>query len=151
MTVLSKLKLTDESRAKTPASPLARLRGKMIAGIEEQIAILAADQKGEQHIKRAMRWAEDPQTGERVRREVPIRVRRWYWRDATTGKAFVQLRYGNKPIELQKGKPTVEVANGDQLAATLNTILDAVKAGELDKVLEEARNTRRSGFKRRSK
>ena len=28
-----------------------------------------------------MRWVDDPETGERVRKEVPVRFRPWYWKD----------------------------------------------------------------------
>ena len=31
-------------------------------------------------------------TEKRIRKEVPVRVRRWYWIDGSTGKAYFQLR-----------------------------------------------------------
>jgi hypothetical protein len=30
---------------------------------------------------RGMRWVKDPETGERTRKEVPLRLRRWWWKD----------------------------------------------------------------------
>ena len=38
-----------------------------------QIAAAEAEAKGETYIRRALRWVTDPDTGERVRKEIPVR------------------------------------------------------------------------------
>jgi hypothetical protein len=52
-----------------------------------------------------------------VKREVPVQLRRWWWIDASNGKTYIQLRYGNKPLDLAKGKPTIELKNVDELVS----------------------------------
>lgn len=118
-------------------SPQARLRHKLIAGIAEQAAVLKADMAGEPFTKRAWRSVVDTETGERVRKEVPVRVRRWFWVDGSNGKAFFQLRYRNKPLELKKGQPTIETANTDELVTVMDQLMRALVEGECDKLLSE--------------
>jgi hypothetical protein len=65
-----------------------------------------------------MRWITDTETGEGVRKEVQVRFNRWHWADET-GAVFIQLRYGNNPLELTKGKPTIEIGGNDKLLPTL--------------------------------
>ena len=150
MTILSKLNLTDMTRSKMIASPEARLRHKMLDALEDQIAAANADKKGEQYVKRASRFVTDQETGERVKREVPVQFRRWWWTDASNGKTYIQLRYGNKPLDLAKDKPTIELKNVDDLIPTLQQIHKAVADGELDAVLMAAKKDRAKRFVRTS-
>ena len=72
-------------------------------------------------------------TGEKVRKEVPIRMRRWWWND-DTGKVMTEVRYGNKPLELQRGKPTIEI--GESYCRKLVTVCSGGVLNLLDSVLE---------------
>lgn len=89
-----------------------------------------------------MRWVKDPETGERVRREVPLRLRRWWWKDEKGG-LMLDVRYGNKRIELAPKKPAIEVGDTDKLVPTPETIKEAVIAGELDQQLAAAKVRRK--------
>ncbi len=53
------------------------------------------------------------------------------------------MRYGNKRIELAPKKPTIEVGETDNLVPTLETIKEAVIAGELDKQLAAVKQRRK--------
>ena len=150
MTILSKLNLTDMTRSKMIASPEARLRHKMLEALEDQIAAANADKSGEPFVKRVSRFVTDQETGERVKRDVPVQLRRWWWTDASNGKTYIQLRYGNKPLDLAKDKPTIELKNVDELVPTLEQIHKAVADGEIDTVLIAAKKDRAKGFKRTS-
>ena len=55
---------------------------------------------------------------------------------------MLEVRYGNKPLEIQPGKPTIEVGEQDKLLPVLNAVRDAVAAGELDKLLMDAKKAR---------
>ena len=151
MTILSKLNLTDMTRSKMIASPEARLRHKLLGALEEQIAAANADKNNEPFVKRASRFVTDQETGERVKRDIPVQFRRWWWTDASNGKTYIQLRYGNKPLDLAKGKATIELKSVDELVPTFEKIHKAVADGELDAVLMAAKKERGSRFKRRSK
>ena len=142
MTILEKLSLTEKTRAAMLASPEARLRQKMTDAIDNQIAAASADASDEPFVPRGMRWVKDPETGERVRKEVPLRFRRWWWKDES-GRLMLDVRYGNKRIELAPKKPTIEVGDMEKLVPTLTTLREAVLAGELDKVLAKAKPIRK--------
>jgi hypothetical protein len=60
----------------------------------------------------------------------------------------VSVKYGSWTLELAKGKPSVEVASGEELIKALESIKTAVEAGELDKQIELASAGLRSGFER---
>ena len=57
------------------------------------------------------------------------------------------MRYGAKVIELAKGKNAVELASKADLIITLETLKEAVLAGELDAQIETASGAIRSKFK----
>ncbi len=141
MTMLEKLTFSDKPRAAVLVSPEARLRRKLLDTIDLQISAAEADAKGEEFVRRAMRWITDKDTGEKVRQEVPIRMRRWWWND-DTGKVMMEVRYGNKLLEIHPGKPTIEVGKQDSLVSVLSTLREAVAAGELDKLLMDAKKAR---------
>ena len=74
------------------------------------------------------------------------RVRECWW-TADNDKLCVTLRYGAKVIELAKGKNAVELASKADLITTLETLKEAVLAGELDAQIETASGAIRSKFK----
>jgi hypothetical protein len=47
------------------------------------------------------------------------------------------VRYGAKSTEFEKGKTAIIVPSKDQLVATIDTIIAAVRAGELDEHLAQ--------------
>jgi hypothetical protein len=51
-------------------------------------------------------------------------------------------------IELAKGKHSIEVENAQALIKALETVKQAVEAGELDVQIENAGNHLRSGFRK---
>lgn len=140
MTMLETLNFTDKTR-KAGTSPEARLRRKLLAAIDLQITAAQAEANGEEFVRQAMRWITDKDTGEKARQEVPVRFRRWWWKD-DTGNVMLEVRYGNKPLELQPGKPTIEIGENDNLLPVLSTLRQGIVAGELDKLLMEAKKAR---------
>jgi hypothetical protein len=64
------------------------------------------------------------------------RVRLW-WREDVLGTVGLTVRYGSKAIEFEKGKTAIAVPNKDQLIATIDTVISAVRAGELDEHLTQ--------------
>ena len=69
-------------------------------------------------------------------------MRRW-WRKDEKGGLMLDVRYGNKRIELAPKKPTIEVGKTENLVPTLETIKEAVITGELDKQLAAAKVRRK--------
>ncbi len=76
MSALAKLKLSTKTRPQSLAGPEARVRQKLLSAIHDRIAVAGAGPRREQVTKRGMRFVQDPETGERVKREMPVRLRR---------------------------------------------------------------------------
>ena len=132
MSILSKLALTTlKQRAKL--SPAEHRRGNLIAKLSEQMALAKAQAEGKPYVVVKNGWARDEAgTKQRIQKEKIVRP--WWWND---GPALsLVIRYGAKPLELGKGKRAVSVANLGAIPTTLGTVIDAVKAGELDAAIE---------------
>ena len=78
--------------------------------------------------------------------QVPKRLKTWFWA-VDGGKVCVAVRYGNKAIELARGKTAVETTAGE-LVSTLGKLRDAVAVGELDAQMEAVSAGVRKNFKR---
>jgi len=147
MTHLTKLKLTDKTRTDVETNPEDLLRNKLIARLLEQKELVEADLKGEQLTKTRFKFVTDSETGETKRVEVQKQLRRWWWKDED-GQVNLTLRYGNKALAIADGKSTIEIGTLDKLPKIIDTIIEAVKAGELDKQLNAAMAERRLKLKK---
>ena len=67
-------------------------------------------------------------------RSLPKKVRAW-WRTDATGAVVLTVRYGARVIEFAPGKAAIAVGKKEKLISTLQTVIAAVEAGELDAVL----------------
>ena len=65
----------------------------------------------------------------------------WWLKDAD-GNCLLAIRYGSKVLELDKGKSAIVVGKPDQLIPTIETIIAAINAGELDGHLAQMGLTR---------
>jgi hypothetical protein len=65
------------------------------------------------------------------------RVLPW-WRPLTNGSYAFFVRSGVKPIEFEKGKTAISVPSLEKLPPVIDTLIDAVKSGELDAQLEQS-------------
>ena len=145
MSVLTKFKLSQKTRSQSLISPEARVRLKMINAIHDQIGAAEAEANGQFHTKPGMRYVQDHESGERVKREVPIRIKPWWFKDES-GKLFLEVRYGNKRVPLKNGQTAIEVGEAENLVPTLKLLTEAVTNGELDKPLLEIRGERAARF-----
>ena len=144
MTVLSKLKLVSSKKERN-VSPIIARRNKLAAKIEEQLLFATAQRDGEIYAPKRLKNVNDKATGERKTVEATKRIKEWYWTNST-GKIHLSIRYGNKTLELSKGKNAIELSTGDELLATLATLKEAVIAGELDESISQASEKLKAGF-----
>ena len=142
MTIMSKLTLTDKTRSSMLVAPEERRRAKMLEAIEQQIKAVEAKQNGKIHTVTKLKFVTDANTGERVKREMQIPVKPWWWKDVA-GVVYLTVKYGNRRLEIQLGKSAIEVGSADKLVGVLELLADAVKKGELDAVM--------AGLSKRSK
>lgn len=130
--VLSSLKITARPEIKKQPPVLSK-RMKLISRLEQQkeLAICMLEDKPFVAFKEKM--VKDPETGVRTKQRRQVTVRPWYY--DTDGHYFLEVKIGIKPIELQKGKPAIDVGEKTKLPETIDTIIKAVEAGEMDKHL----------------
>jgi hypothetical protein len=117
------------------ADPVIHRRNKLIVRLQQQIA-LAQDPN---FTLTRQKWIAD-ETGVKQLRELRKKVSAW-WRTDATGAVVLTVRYGAKPIEFAPGKAAIAVGKKEKLISTIETVIAAVEAGELDAVLAQMSKT----------
>ena len=112
-------------------NPVLARRAKLIHRLEQQKR-LAQDAN---FVVTVSRWLRN-EAGSKELVQLQKRVRPW-WREDVLGTVGLTVRYGAKAIEFEKGKTAIVVPSKDQLVATLDTVIAAVKGGELDEHLAQ--------------
>lgn len=126
--------------------PVQVRRNKLSGKLFEQIQLAKSHAEGTEFQVMKERSYLDKETGLRKRMSVPKRIKPW-WFVSESGKVCFSVKYGSWTIELAKGKPSVEVNSPEELVKALETVKEAVEAGELDTQIETASESLRSGFK----
>ena len=149
MSVLKTLKLGKAAPTPMPTDAKGRARAKVVAHLEQQKALLAAQLEGKAfEATRPVYRTND--AGERVRVMQPVHVRRGWFEDAN-GTVFFHVRYGAKPLALdQRGSTSVEAGKIEALPGVIDALLRAVRVGELDAQLAAAAQERSTAFRRRN-
>jgi hypothetical protein len=143
--ILSSLKLVNAKRQNS-IDPVVFRRNKLNDKLKVQIAMAQAMNKGEIFTVKRIRKERDKVSGLTSMIEVSKRVKTWWFTNIDTKRVAVQLFYGNKVIDLAKGKNAVEVANGDELIAVLLKLQEAVLDGSLDAQIEQAADSVKARF-----
>lgn len=136
MSILKTLKLATAKPVRTSNDPVERARNKVIAALAEQKAMAEAKLAGLHYAPTHMVWRKNEE-GQRIQVETPKRLRAGWFVDAS-GQSFFGLRYAGKPIEFAKDKNAIAVGELAALPAILDTLAEAVRAGELDTQLAAA-------------
>ena len=63
-------------------------------------------------------------------------VRPW-WKTDPTGQVVMSVKFGAKPLEFEKGKAGIVVPSKDKLPAVIDTLISAVRSGELDELFNQ--------------
>ena len=142
MTILSKLKLSDKTRSSMLEAPETQARGKMLDALELQLKAAEAELEGKIYTVPKIRYVNDATTGERAKREILETVKPWWFKDMA-GDYYLQLKYGSKKLEIAPGKFSIEVGAVENLVGVLETVMEAVRSGELDEALMKARGGKR--------
>jgi hypothetical protein len=136
MSILKSLKLATAVPFRSSNDPVERARNKVIAALAEQKAMAEAKLAGHHYAPTQLVWRKNPE-GQRVQVETPKRLRAGWFVDAS-GQTFFALRYAAKPIEFAKDKNAIAVGELSALPTILDTLTEAVRAGELDAQLAAA-------------
>jgi hypothetical protein len=144
--ILNTLKLT--AARKTRALPdLVKRRNKLLVKLGEQRLLAAALNEGRHYAPTRYRSFTDADTGARIVKEVPVRIKPWFW-TGEKGEVLLAISYGSKQLELLKGKTAIDVGEQANLIAVLDTVIAATRNGELDAQIESASVKLRDGFKK---
>jgi len=136
MSVIANLKLSDVSpRAKL--SPVARKRQKLLEQIDLQLKAAAAFLAGETFQQEVQRWVRVEGEGDKQLITKTRPVRAWWWRN-DVGRLMLSVRSGGKLLELAEGKISIEVGAPEDLQGTIQTLREAIAAGELDEQLSKS-------------
>ena len=71
------------------------------------------------------------------------RVKPW-WKTDASGQLVMSVKFGAKPIEFEKGKAGIAVPSKDKLPTVIGTLIEAVRAGELDDLFAQASKASRA-------
>lgn len=145
MNALNGLKLVAAQKP-TQMSPIQQRRNKLAKRLWEQAELAKAQQAGTTFAPTRFRSVVQNDTGQRRQVEVAKRIKQW-WFVGDNGKLALSVRYGNKVLELAKGKWAVELAGEKDLVPTLELLKGAVLAGELDAQIDAASDKLREGFR----
>ncbi len=138
-TLLSKLKLTA-TPIRTNISPTIKKRNNLITKLKEQLKMTHCMLNSETFTAYKHKWITNADTGLKERQKLPKLVRTWYY--IKDDIWFIDLRYGNRRLNIANGKSTIEVGKQGQLVSTFEILIAAAEAGELDEQL--------SAFQRKS-
>src|ERR1700757_4821828 len=123
MPVLKSLSFT--ALPKSGNDPVQMRRSKFVAKLEEQKLLL----KDPNHVRTTQRWTKV--NGERQAVTKQQAVRPW-WKTDPSGQIVMSVKFGSKPVEFEKGKAGIVVPSKDKLPTVIDTLIAAVKAGEMD-------------------
>ncbi len=140
MSILASLTLSEVSKKSETGTPHLNLRRKMAAAINEQIAGATAEAAGQHFSKTVEKVVKNAETGTAEKRVVERSLRRWWWRAADG--VHLELRFGNRAIKIGTSNSII-VGDPSNLVPTLETVRQAVVAGELDAALKAASDGRK--------
>ncbi|MBS1984277.1 MAG: hypothetical protein JST16_08895 [Bdellovibrionales bacterium] len=147
MTILSSLTLVASKPAELRVRGIDMMRQKLLDRIDDQIALAKALETGEVFQRVRIRRVRDVESHKVSEAAVHTRVRPW-WATDKDGSVLLWIKYGSQAFDLQKGKSAIKVASRDELVGTLETVRDAVRAGEMDDLIVGAVASLKARFKK---
>jgi hypothetical protein len=143
---LATLKLTAARKPRALPDVVKR-RNKLINKLTDQRELAIAVIEGRNFTPQRLRTVVDRTTGERTVREMPVRIKAWWW-TGEKNETLLSVFYGSKTLELSKGKSAIEIASVKELPAVFDTLINAAINSELDAQIESASTKLRDGFKK---
>lgn len=111
------------------ADPATHRRNKLIERLGQQIELA----KDPAFKLTRQKWVADS-AGVKQLVDQHKKVRPW-WRQDAAGNLILAIHYGAQKVEMEKGKAGIVVGKKEKLVPTIETVIEAVSAGELDTIL----------------
>jgi hypothetical protein len=124
--------LTLTAAPKVNHDPVRNRRDRLIARLQEQKELIANPAL----VRTVQRTVK--KDGVRTVVEVQQKVRPW-WRTDEKGQVVLLVRIGWHFLEFEKGKTGIAAGSMERLPVVIDTLIEAVRAGELDPVLSQSR------------
>ena len=121
--------------AKRSNDPSILRRAKLLAQLQQQRSLA----ENPMFVAVTQRWRKG-EDGEKRLVERQKRVKRWWYVDPI-GNCYLTINYGSRRLELDKGKSAIAVGGKDNLVATIDAVIAAVEAGELDAAISATQKT----------
>jgi hypothetical protein len=121
--------LTFTTIPKIVVNPTLDRRSRIIARLEEQ-KLLLNDPK---YVRTVRTWVKKDGPLDRQQRVLP------WWRVNTDGSYVFFVRWAGKPIEFEKGKNAIAVPSLNKMPLIIDILITAVRNGELDAQLAQAK------------
>ena len=132
------LKLSDHVQKKK-IDPAIQSRTKLIAALRQQIKIATAQSKNEIHSVHKLRYKTED--GVRVQQAVEVIPKPWFWSEGNL--IYLSPKVGLSALELETGKPTIEISESKELIPTLNLLIQLVDDGQLDTQIGLSKNRKK--------
>jgi hypothetical protein len=130
--VLSSLKVIARPKIE-PKPPVLGKRLKLIEKLEQQKEMAVCMIENRRFEAFRDKKVKNPETGEVTVQRRPTTVRPWYYE--SDDHYYLEVKVNNKPIDIQKGKPAIDVGDKAKLPEVIDTIIKATESGELDEFL----------------
>jgi hypothetical protein len=141
MPVLKSLSFT--ALPKNGNDPVQARRTKFVAKLEEQKQLL----KDPNHVRTVQRWTKVDGQRQAVTKQQAVRP---WWKTDPAGQVVMSIKFGARPLEFEKGKAGIVVPSKDKLPTVIDTLISAVRAGELDELFSQAAKTGTIGKARKA-
>jgi hypothetical protein len=141
MPVLKSLSFT--ALPKSGNDPVQARRAKFVAKLEEQKQLL----KDPNHVRTVQRWTKVDGQRQAVTKQQAVRP---WWKTDPAGQVVMSIKFGARPLEFEKGKAGIVVPSKDKLPVVIDTLISAVRAGELDELFSQAAKTGTIGKARKA-
>ena len=127
--ILSGFELAESNKA-VATDRVAERRIKLLSNLDEQKLAAQAVLGGKEYYGEKTVW-QTGDNGEKIKTTAQRSIRQWFYtNDGSTW--YLEVRYANKPLQLAKGKTAIVIATKDKLVETIEQVIEAVKAHELD-------------------
>lgn len=130
--VLSSLKVIARPKIE-PKPPVLGKRLRLIEKLEQQKEMAVCMIENRRFEAFRDKKVKNPETGEVTVQRRPTSVRPWYY--DSDEHYYLEVKVNNKPIDIQKGKPAIDVGDKAKLPEVIDTIIKATESGELDEFL----------------
>ena len=130
--VLSSLKVIARPKIE-PKPPVLGKRLRLIEKLEQQKEMAVCMIENSRFEAFRDKKVKNPETGEVTVQRRPTSVRPWYY--DSDDHYYLEVKVNNKPIDIQKGKPAIDVGDKAKLPEVIDTIIKATESGELDDFL----------------